>query len=63
MSKDLNYHDVWKMAKLAGYNLVISSDGFYAVCDANFKTIVKCNTLKNASWYINNIETLKLIEP
>jgi hypothetical protein len=48
------------MARLAGYNLVVSSDGFYAVCDTNFKSLVKCNTLKGASWYINNMQTLKL---
>jgi hypothetical protein len=56
----VNYHDVWKLARMAGYNLVVSNDGYYAVCDTNFKTLVKCNSLKGAVWYINNMQYLTL---
>jgi hypothetical protein len=59
MRQDSEYYGVWRLARLNGYNLVISSDGFYSVCDRDFKTLTKCNTLKGASWYIKNMETLK----
>jgi hypothetical protein len=45
---------------MAGYNLVITTDSFYAVCDSNFKTLVKCNSLKGVVWYINNMQYLTL---
>lgn len=60
--KDPKYHDVWELARMNGYNLVITTDSFYAVCDSNFKTLVKCNTLKGAMWYINNMQYLALSE-
>jgi hypothetical protein len=58
MTDSNNYHDVWKLARMAGYNLVISTDSFYAVCDGDFKTLVKCNSLKGVVWYINNMQYL-----
>lgn len=54
------YHEVWKQARLAGFNLVMSTDGYYAVCDGSFKTLVKCNTLGGCRWFILNSTVLSL---
>lgn len=56
------YHEVWKQARLAGLNLVMSADGYYAVCDSGFKTLVKCNSLGGARWFILNSTTLYLLQ-
>jgi hypothetical protein len=54
------FHNVWLLARENGYHLIISSDGFYSVCDYNFKSLVKCTSLDGAKWYINNMKYLDL---
>ena len=58
--KDITFHDVWREARLAGLNLVLNNS-FYAICDSNFKTLIRCTSLSSALWYIKNKHVIKKV--